>query len=417
MKKLLLILCSALLLVSCAKAPAKDDLPDNQTEDFSGITLNLYDKTAILREHNGENIIAGGFFDYADLSDIAGFEVDVKPYDENIQLTKILAGDKDIDIYLVDIRQAEMLVELGACEPIKSDKVKDFNSKCFDSLQRICVNDSGETVLMPVSFAIDGLFVPKDAVDELGITSEDVRYLYDYLDYIKAYKGERISYLTPPTELFNRIEEQYACYYCNYSEGEFDFTTDTFKKLYTTLLGDWCAQEGESPWYGLHDISGKISHPTYSWSTDKSLFVIDDFGVATELQNYYTDWVAFPVPRLDETVGKTPANGWFLYINPNSENKQAAEKLLEVIADNFYKLRGKDKSSNLLFKDVTMYPKDVEVESDIFKQYLEIAEETTLFFSLTNITRDDITGYQNGSMTLDEALAERTRVVDYALNE
>lgn len=76
------------------------------------------------------------------------------------------------------------------------------------------------------------MFSPKSAVEELEIKEEDIRYLYDYLDFLSAYDGERKVYSAPSLNLFNNIDKQYGLVYCDYESGQFDYNTGTYKKYF-----------------------------------------------------------------------------------------------------------------------------------------------------------------------------------------
>lgn len=300
-------------MVSCTKAPAENPDVSFEDIDLSGKTITVYDQTAVVLS---DGVLGGGFFDYKKLAKKLDCTIDVKTYQDNVQFTKILAGDSDIDIYVINSDEAELLSNAGALYTIQSDKVKAFNSKCFDSLQEFSVNKDGDTVLMPVAMTLHALFAPKEAVEELGITADDVRYLYDYLDYIKNYNGER-------------------------------------------------------------------------------------------------------------SVDKIPVSGKFLCINPNSLQLGEAEKVLEYISDHYYDVKGPNSKSNMIFKDVSMYPNKnyddpvyINTESEVFKNFMEIVEDTVVFQGVLNgNNRDDLIGYQSGKYTIDEAIEVRSREVDIMLNE
>lgn len=416
MKKLFIILLTALLLVSCTKAPAENPDVSFEDIDLSGKTITVYDQTAVVLS---DGVLGGGFFDYKKLAKKLDCTIDVKTYQDNVQFTKILAGDSDIDIYVINSDEAELLSNAGALYTIQSDKVKAFNSKCFDSLQEFSVNKDGDTVLMPVAMTLHALFAPKEAVEELGITADDVRYLYDYLDYIKNYNGERKVYSAPAVKLFIQIDRQYGYAYCDYENGKFDYNTDVYKKYYSTLLDGWSDDNLGNPWYATHDPY------LNTYKTADSLFVIDSFGSRANLQGYYNNWVAFPIPRLDESVDKIPVSGKFLCINPNSLQLGEAEKVLEYISDHYYDVKGPNSKSNMIFKDVSMYPNKnyddpvyINTESEVFKNFMEIVEDTVVFQGVLNgNNRDDLIGYQSGKYTIDEAIEVRSREVDIMLNE
>ena len=70
MKRLLIILLSLILLVSCAIDENSDYPGDGEkltfnNVDLTGKTITIYDKTAVVRTlYNGEEGVVGGFFNY-----------------------------------------------------------------------------------------------------------------------------------------------------------------------------------------------------------------------------------------------------------------------------------------------------------------------------------------------------------------
>ena len=73
---------------------------------FDGKTITVYDQTAVVLS---DGVLGGGFFDYKKLAKKLDCTIDVKTYQDNVQFTKILAGDSDIDIYVINSDEAELL--------------------------------------------------------------------------------------------------------------------------------------------------------------------------------------------------------------------------------------------------------------------------------------------------------------------
>ena len=69
------------------------------------------------------------------------------------------------------------------------------------------------------------------------------------------------------------------------------------------------------------------------------------------------EFMTFPVPKYDEKVEKNMLSvASFAYINPYSENKEAAVKLLETIAENYYSIVSSN-CAYFIFSDTSMYPR------------------------------------------------------------
>ncbi len=415
MKRLIISLISLLLLVGCTKTPVKEPdtaLPDEQI-DLSGISLTIYDSSAVELQIGERKVIGGGYFNYDKLKSDLGCDITVRPNDQSELVTKVLAGDSDVDIYFINAYYAKLLMDMGACEPIDSEIVSDYVAKCFDCLQEYSCTSDGKLALMPAGFTVDALHLPKKAMEELNIKPEQVKYLDDFLDYYKNYSGTRKNYADPSSSLFYVMEKQYGLAYCDYSKGEFDYTTPLYRETYEKLLGGYDEAKGESAWFFQRRDA---SQATYK--QDESLFVLRAVGDISDFSGYFSDWTILPTPLLDESVTQQAADARFLYINPNSKNKESAIKLLEAIAKDLNGYMGYSGSLKLLFKDTSMYPKEVDTASELFREYVSLAQSCVIWpYNLELGLREDVTLYQTGSYTLDEAIAARSREVDLMLNE
>ncbi len=414
MKKLLLTFVAVIFLVSCAattKAP-ETLLPDEPI-DLTGTNLTVYDSSAVELQIGDRKVIGGGYFNYDKLKNDLGCDITVRPNDPSELVTKVLAGDSDVDIYFINAYYAKLLMDMGACEPIDSEIVADYVSKCFDCLGEYSYTSDGRLALMPASFGIDALHLPKKAMEELNIKPELVKYLDDFLDYYKNYNGTRKNYADPSSSLFYAMEKQYGLAYCDYSKGEFDYTSPLYRETYEKLLNGYDEAEGESAWFFQRRDANQATY-----KQDESLFVLRTVGDIYDFSGYFSDWTILPMPLLDESVTQQAATARFLYINPNSKNKEAATKLLEAIAKDLNGYIGYSGSIKLLFKDISMYPKEVDTSSELFREYVKLAESCVIWpYNLELGAREDVAFYQNGTYSLDEAIAVRSREIDLMLNE
>ncbi len=236
MKITAILLCVLILLTSCAKP----NVNDNAELDFSNITVTVSDLRAnsdgFTVNTAGECSIRlpGGTLDYKKLAISAGIPLEVKGLTEENRAMKILAQDSDVDIYLMTQYDVKRILDNKVYEPIESDVIKDFVGKTFSPLQELCIDESGNVIMMPIEYSIQALYVPKKAVEELNIKAEDIEYLDDYLEFLRDYDGDRECYGALDS-LFQSIEDQYNYYFCDFEKGEFDYSTDTYRGLYADL--------------------------------------------------------------------------------------------------------------------------------------------------------------------------------------
>ena len=115
----------------------------------------------------------------------------------------------------------------------------------------------------------------------------------------------------------------------------------------------------------------------------------------------------------------TPGNTYLEkgLINPYSKNKEAALKVLELLASDYFKYTGTS-FSGFVYEDKDMYPERYHPDSEIFNDFLNIINSNNKIAYYTfSVQRLDIDDYQAGKLTLEEAVAEYQRQVDIWLNE
>lgn len=441
MKQILLFLIASALSLSAFTACAKSEqvgvqeatLPTVWLEGEQPPKLQPSDITVSIADYGfslGNNIdvcsvfaddtnnISGGCFNYSELSRRAGMNIDIHGYTTENRILKILAQDSDIDIYIINGSEIKTLLDNKIFEPIDSDIVAHYVSKTFSSVQEICTDDDGNIIMMPLSHAVMPLLVPKKAVEELDLKPEQIEYYDDFLDYLRSYDGHRLSYGVEYF-LFNCVESQYHYYHCDLPNGVFDYDNESFRKLYESTLGSYVTDENG---YYVPSHSLPIGRDTFD--VDNNLFSMIQMVYFINRNDpeltakRFDEFVLYPMPKYDEKITGSVATGaQFAYINPYSKNKESALKLLETISENYFDILNTNMMYTV-FSDLSMYPEEIDTNAQLFRDYIEMAENSEILlysedFSVTVINDD----YKNKRITLDEAIAERTRVVNIMLNE
>lgn len=366
-----------------------------------------------------------GVFNYNTLSSRSGIKCKPRNNQDDNVLLKIMAGDTDVDIYILGYSTVQKLIEKGIYTPIDSDVIREFNDGCFDYINGYTYTDSGELVLMPIFANFPVIVYPQAAADELGFTKDDLKYYDNFIEVVRSnYGGQRIAFTTGSI-LFNEMEFQYDNYYCDFANKQADYMTDEYKKLYSTLEG----------WQRYGDpFSGEVSTvpPYFLNKVINAELLTDQNNVLlfnTYLSNAYDDivgymserndvsgWRATPIPRISEKVTGNRAMVTFAFVNPYSERKDEAVKVLEAVADNYFKCLSGSQYS-LIRKDLTEYPDSYYPDSELFNDFYEIAKNGAVYQTGLGGTHNDIEEYQNGRATLDEAIAMYQREVEIWLNE
>ena len=400
MKKLLCLLISALMLgfAGCSDASADNvDIP-------AGSSIVINDPSAQMSTRE---------FDYKVLSQKTGIEISTTDYLYNDFYLKILAGDSDVDIYFVRPTEIRLLTEKGIYTPLESEIISEFNSKCFDYIKEYCEVD-GQTVYMPVYAGASAILVPKGAIEETGMTYSDIEHLDGYLSFARNYTGDRIAFTNGGT-LFEILNLQYEKFYCDFENGDVNYMTPEYFDLYEKMLSGYLryAQNPGAPEGFVHN-SG-LADGVYDG--DIVLMTYDLYFNNGDYSDFFEKWRAFPIPKISDNITQNYIDTTYAMINPYSENKEAALRVLEEIALDYYGYAGYYNRCTLMFEDKSDYPEHYHTDSDIFNDFYDIANNGFISSYVLFTSHPDIEEYQNGRATLEEAVAMYQREVEMWLNE
>lgn len=378
-----------------------------------------------------------GVVNYAALSDKLKIDCSVTSMDSNDIFIKILAGDTDFDIYMISATDAHKLLQAGISSPIESEAIERFNEGCFDYISDFAKDNNGKTFIMPVASYVNGLIYSEDTANEAGFTREDLLYYDSMVEFVKNYNGNRKAYTTG-ANFFMSLESQYEQYYCDFDNKKIDYMTDTYRKIYSTLDGWKRYSELPAPKYFEN---GALVNPVVNY--DNILFLEDNLnsfvgsisdtlrGVRegiergdfdeSYLDKFLTEeeigkWRVAPMPRIDSTIDRNDVNVMFAYINPYSQNKENAVKMLEELAANYFDYLGVYPCT-YLFEDKGVYPENYLPESQLFDDIYDICKNGYIRAYHVLTAHGDIEEYQNGKITLDKAIEMYQREVDIWLNE
>lgn len=357
--------------------------------------------------------------------EICGLDAHYSQFWNDEIAVKIMAGDPDVDIYLLSVSTYINLKEKNIVWPIESEKVSEFVDSCFDYLSDIAYDDNGRIIAVPISSnSSDFLLYPLDAEIELGFTKDDIKYDDGYYELINTYNGARKSY-SMGMGLFSDLERQYECYYCDFDKKEFDYDTDQYRALYQRLSG-WKR-------YGMLPTMTGFTHPSelgvdstrLKFDTDNTLFI--ELCNYSELMLAATDdpflnvkgidlneWCVVPIPRISDKIDGNFVSPTYAIINPYSKHKEEALKFLEYIAIEYFNTQN---GYSFIIKDKTLYPERYMPDSNVFNEVYNIYENGFIQTRYLPSLRNDIDEYQNGRLTIDEAIAMYQREVEMWLNE
>ena len=422
------LLCLALVpmivLMSSCSGGKENQAVTQSTEaeiDYSGTILKVNDRTA------GTDFSTGvGQLNYQSLF----MDTDIKFRSTNYSMDetrlKLLAGDSDIDIYIISASEIPSFIENGFYTPFESEVIDEYISQCHEMLQEYSYID-GKAAFVPVLLSIPAILIPKSAIEETGVKYSDIEYLDGYLEFARSYEGDRIAF-TNGALLFFELESQYQHYYCDFANKQIDYMTPEYLELYEKMLSGYLryAQEPGAPEGFTHTLSGISSNSnlalmSYGLYSNYASFNekndgTDDVVDATGPSSFFDKWRAFPVPKVSSKVTSTDVSATYAMINPYSDNKEAALKVLEEIATNYYDYAASYRFS-FMFKDIAAYPEHYHPDSEIFNDFFNIVSNGFIFPYQVITSHPDIEEYQNGRATLEEAVAMYQREVEMWLNE
>ncbi|MBQ8623391.1 MAG: hypothetical protein IJ424_03320 [Oscillospiraceae bacterium] len=355
---------------------------------------------------------------------VTGIESDFVTFFTDEIVVKILAGDSNVDIYLLGSSEIDLLKKRSIYYPLESDVIDNFVDGCFDYLSESVTDDEGKIIALPISIYESFLSYPIAAETELGFTSEDIKYYRDFHGLINSYDGERVSYAMGANLFFN-YDSQYENYYCDFDNMVYDYDTDVYRGIYS-LLDGWQR-------YGLSPSMPGFSNPAVLgadggrliFDESETLFLttkkFSDFIFANTADPYVdiepcnlNNWRAVHIPWISQDVSENYVNATYAFINPYSKHYDEAVKFLEYIAENYF-----DSISTYTFirVDKEEYPDTYMKETQMFSDVYDICKNGFVSEYTVSSSRNDIEEYQTGRATLDEAIAMYQREVEIWLNE
>lgn len=456
---ILMIITVVTLLTSCGDAKSEKPDQSSASESSTGVTTDhiIWETEASYADATASDSSSGRFVDdgngqfqvlpseqvevdtaklniagsYNVLTPVAmqngaaesGVESDFVTFFTDEIVLKILAGDSDIDIYLLNASSIRSLVERGIYLPIESDIVREFNDGCFGYLSEVAADEKGQTVAMPLVSSAAFVAYPIQAADELGFDEADIAYYDDFHSLVNNYNGERKAYAMGDT-LMSLYGLQYEEYYCDFASKKFDYDTELYKNIYS-LYGGW-RRTGQAP------VMTGFTHPS-ALGTSYSRLALDNgktlFTTVSSYENFISastpdsfvkvdfdinGWRAVHIPRISEEVDADYVNVTFAFINPYSEKYDEAVKLLEYIAKNYF-----DSISSYTFirADKNEYPDTYMKDTQIFSDVYGICKNGFVSDYQLLSARNDVDDFQNERSTLDEAIEAYSREVNMWLNE
>ena len=320
-----------------------------------------------------------------------GYKMEQMTLDAEAFALKVLAQDRDFDVYLLSSREGTSynLKKNGAFYPLNEiEGVQEYLDACFPYVKEAAINEDGEIWMIPVALAIPGLVYNKEYCAEQGVdfTQMDLAEFIDFTERVAEEDSDQIfiSHLMLREQLFGQYLQNYDTfdtqllreYAEHFKKGKsWGFQTLIFKhmnEIPKKTVSDFYYNYIVYQW-DLHDYKDKLGD-------------LDIMGLAG-------------VPKMEEGMANT-GTLTFLMVNPQSEN---LEDVLQYVSDfSKYMLKKKD---SLMLADETTYT-DTPFMKDCYNLYANGAIQFEMDFS---IYVDPFYEYANGETELEDMIAEIER--------
>ncbi|NLJ96051.1 MAG: hypothetical protein GX321_02765 [Clostridiales bacterium] len=345
-------------------------------------------------------------------------------YDE-VLITEIMAGNSDIDVYItyyggpvsMGVRDKNIFVPLNDSEPIKK-----YKDKCFDYIADTMLTPSGDIWMLPISLNCSAIWYIPENIEKHSIDLEEFQTLDSFLSLSERMKkaGPLPAYVEPSGGFAFTCLKQYDLFYNDYSNKKVNYETPLYKELFDKLWSGWVyySQESCHPLFrdSMEDYKGEMIWESLPYDKSKLIYKWSYIGNHIKTRNVtFEGWRALPTPRISSDVTNNVLSMRCAFINPYSENKELALEYLEAIADVSHDYM--TSSAVFLFEDKLMYKDHYDITQPGFEDVYNIYQNGVLDdyqYVLNNTIVDD---YQNGRLTLDEAVAAIQREAEMWLNE
>lgn len=308
---------------------------------------------------------------------------------------KVLAQDKDFDLYLLNTRKdfAYNLKKNGAFYALNEvEGVQEYLDACFPYMSKLAYNEDGDIWMIPVSVDIPVIVYNKEFCSEHGIDYADMDFmeLLEFVEQCMIEEPEKIS--IGLGNLWEQLHTQYL-------ETEDSFDTQIFRtyisrlKEMTPLYENWSYQlvYGDSI---ANDMPTEF-YLDYNY-TDSLLKIL------AKRESAVAAYGVAACPKISEEIGNV-GSLTILAVNPNSSNLE--ETLEYITAYCNYMLTSKN---SFLLAEKSSYDMD---NSFIMERYQVVADGTIEFRLDSELYEDVFIDYIDGMIGLEDAIAEADRRV------
>ncbi|MDE6733249.1 MAG: hypothetical protein K2J77_10280 [Oscillospiraceae bacterium] len=400
--------------------------------NINGMTISKYGSgagselpTGNIAKYNGESLVIGYQSAYeaplqtGEINKACGVSASIYEcpvYDNELKL-ELLSGNSDVDIYIFTTgsRLGRDIRSKNGYVPLTDDGIKTAQDKYYDWLADFCVNDNGDIWCVPISADVKVTYYVPDNLTALGIKPEELTTFDGYYSALEKVKAqEKYRYFGTAAYLSYAVLDQN--YPVNY--GYHDYDSDAFKNAFKRVYDGYVLwEEPEHPLFSNKILSDEWQSGQYILNAESIAFM-NDYSFESSVTRP-EDWRAVKLPRVKNADEKSGAFITYAIVNPFSKKKEAAQAYLGYIAENGLRFRTE---RSFLYKDKLMYCDAFDTETPYFSDMFSICEDAAVCEALVELNSDSdvrpwVVEYQRGEITLEQYIANITRITEMAENE
>jgi len=345
-------------------------------------------------------------------------------------MVKLMAGDSDVDIYILPITSpfTRKLANDGVTYPLdESEVIREENEKLFDNIGSQLKTPSGKIWGIPLKSDIKVFVTYPENMKKAGLKPEIFK---DYFTMLEAFKKtspeDRENISIWGIDYGTLLIESYIT-----NNRSVDFESELFRKFFDSMWSGWKmwgAERENSPYLGGAKSSNYIENERdldRVLDTDNTSILMCSAKDVLKYDKLNNGTEIYPMPLLSENYSQAVRLSHVAVVNPYGRHRENAVKLLEVLA---VEMR-ENGNLGVSYKDPADYlsvsykdlkdPKGIDIDSKAFKAIYEIANNAVIcdYGMINDYIVNEIYNYQYGKIDFETAIKSMQRKEDTYRNE
>jgi len=336
-----------------------------------------------------------------------GFQMEKKIVTDEELALKVLALDKDFDLFLLSTRTqiSDSIRKNGVFYALNDvDGVEEYLNACFPYLNELARNEEGDIWMVPVMLAIPGVVYNKEYCAEQGVDLSSMDF-EEFIAFTEKGREENPDYVSISgyvcrEELFG----QYLSKYDTFDSELFRHYAAVLKKvsgknwLFSGAMEDSLSYTGDISWAMEEEypLQTKGELPEFYYFYNVYSRVLE--GLQENFRSR-EDVGMIGVPKLAEGIGNY-GTLTFLAVNPQSENLEATLEYISAFAK--YMLTKQD---SFLLADESTY-----TDTPFTKDWYNLYANGTVYFGVEgDVFLSTFGDYLEDTIDLETAIVEMER--------